>query len=133
MASIAVPDLQYYVMRYTKHPVSHWLDALQSSDGHVRWEAVDAIRHVMDFPENLRVLLEVAERDEDVRCRSLALHGLCDYLHNELLDPDDDGESSKELRDRGAESRVAAIARDDSDERVRENAVELLRLLAECV
>lgn len=119
-------------MRYTKHPISHWLVALQSPVGDVRWEAVDAIRHVMDFPENLRVLLEVAEWDEDVRCRQLALHGLCDYLHNEILDPDDEGETSNELRVLGAELRVAAIARDDADERVRENAVELLRLLTEC-
>lgn len=119
-------------MRYTKHPVSHWLDALQSPDGGVRWEAVDAIRHVMEPPANLRVLLEVAERDEDVRCRGLALHALCDFMHNESLDPDADGNIGGELRSLAADSRVAAIARDDSDERVRENAVELLILLAKC-
>lgn len=116
-------------MRYSKKPISHWLEALQSPDDDVRWEAVDAIRHVMEFPANLDVLLEVSQRDIDHRCRGLALHAFCDYLHNELLDPDAGTETRDALLTRGADHIAAAIAQNDPDEGVRDQAAELLRLL----
>ncbi len=117
-------------MRYSKRPVDEWLQALQSADADVRWEAVDAIRHVMDFPDNASVLLEVSQFDDDHRCRGLALHGLCDYLHNEILDPDSETEVRDQLLTIGADAIVAAIASGDPNEGVREQAEELLRLLA---
>lgn len=116
-------------MRYTKKPIARWLEALQSSDDDIRWEAVDAIRHVMEFPGNLDVLLEVSQRDIDHRCRGLALHAFCDYLHNELLDPDAGTETRDALLARGADHIAAAIARDDSGDGVRGQAAEMLRLL----
>ncbi len=118
-------------MRYSKRPVDEWLQALHSADADVRWEAVDAIRHLMDFPDNLRVLLEVSQSDDDHRCRGLALHGLCDYLHNELLDPELGTEVREQLLANGADSIAAAIASDDPNEGVREQAEELSRLLAD--
>lgn len=117
-------------MRFSKHPTSYWLDRLRSPDDETRWEAVDAIRHVMESPGSVRILLNVAECDAYWRSRALALHGICDYLYSEQSNPDAGTEICKMSVALEADSRISAIAENDENEVVRGNAEELLRLLS---
>ena len=65
-------------------PTSYWVEMLRHPDGEIRWQAIDAIRHISPPIDSIPLFI-CALRDNDWRTRALAAHALYDLAFDEEL------------------------------------------------
>lgn len=63
---------------WNKRPLTYWLNAIHDSDGETRWEAVDALRHLLNPSQSIPILIDIVENEPYWRARALAAHALFD-------------------------------------------------------
>ncbi len=61
-------------------PAARWIERLDDPDGHVRWQAVDALRHIAEPALAVPLFVGILRRGDDGgwRARALAAHALYD-------------------------------------------------------
>jgi HEAT repeat protein len=63
---------------FNGQPADHWIRARLQGDDEVRWEAVDAIRHLCSPDISIPLFLDTLRNDGYWRARALAAHALFD-------------------------------------------------------
>jgi HEAT repeat protein len=69
------------------HPASHWIEMLDNPDGEVRWQAIDALRHIARPEQTVSLFATTLRRDSDPHVRALAAHAIYDLAFEEDLRP----------------------------------------------
>ena len=98
--------------------IEHWLCARLSGDDEVRWEAIDAIRHLCGPETSVPLLLDTLLNDGYSRARGLAAHALFDLAMDRV----------EEVNWMEMMPHLQSAANDPSDG-VREQIAELLDVL----
>ncbi len=69
------------------HTASHWIEMLDHPDGEVRWQAIDALRHIAKPEQTVPLFTTALRRDSDWHVRALAAHAVYDLAFEEDLRP----------------------------------------------
>lgn len=69
-------------------PASYWLDARTKGDEEMRWEAIDAIRHLCPPKQSIPLFIDTLTHDRYWRSRGLAAHAIFDLACGPKADPE---------------------------------------------
>src|SRR5262249_60237498 len=69
------------------YAASYWIEMLDHPDGEVRWEAIDALRHIARPEQTVPLFARALRRDSDWHVRALAAHAVYDLAFEEDLRP----------------------------------------------
>jgi HEAT repeat protein len=69
------------------HAASHWIEMLDHPAGEVRWQAIDALRHIARPEQTVPLFAMALRRDSYWRVRALAVHAVYDLAFEEDLRP----------------------------------------------
>ena len=126
---------------WENRPLEHWIETRRHQDGHKRWEAVDAIRHIAAPEISVPYMIDTLRNDSYWRARALAAHAVFDLVAGMNWDdppqPDQNERDDATLEHRIFLQTVFALAPTivialaealrDEDHHVRMNAVFALR------